>query len=143
MYSAERLAAAPFVRLADSQRPAASQRIRGTFCDSRFSFAAHGCVVAENQRVNQIEEREALKKVRIACKRALERIRGAPSEVSARLRRRLDEEIHPRIREPVIDLEVIQSIFEAAASVVDEFPVRGPSLSNLQREVGGDPLFKP
>ena len=97
--------------------------------------AAHGCVVAENQRVNQIEEREALKKVRKACKRALERIQDAPSDVSAKLRRRLDKEIRPLIREPVIDLEVIQSIFEAAASVFGEFPIRGPSLSNLLHEV--------
>jgi hypothetical protein len=97
--------------------------------------AAHGCVVAENQRVNQIEEREALKKVRIACKRALERILDASSDVSAKLRRRLDKEIRPLIREPVIDLEVIQSIFEAAASVFAEFPTRGPSLPNLLHKV--------
>ena len=90
--------------------------------------AAHGCVVAENQGVNQIEEREALKKVRKACKRALERIEDAPSDVSAKLRRRLDKEIRPLIREPVIDLEVIQSIFEAAAGVFGEFPNRGRSL---------------
>ena len=86
---------------------------------------------------------EALKKVRIACKRALERIEDARSDVSAKLRRRLDKEIRPLIREPVIDLEVIQSIFEAAASVFGEFPIRGPSLSKLLRGVGKTPLCKP
>ena len=98
--------------------------------------AAHRCVVAENQGVNQIEEREALKKVRTACKRVLERIEDAPSDVSAKLRRRLDKEILPLIREPVIDLEVIQAIFEAAAGVFGEFPKRGRSpLPNLLHEV--------
>jgi len=96
--------------------------------------AAHRCLVAENQRVNQIEERQALKKVRIACQRVLERIKDATPEVSAKLRRRLDEEILPLIQQPVIDLEVIQAIFEAAAGVFDEFSIRGPSLPKLLRE---------
>ena len=98
--------------------------------------AAHRCVGAENQCVSRIAEIEALEEVRNACKRVLQRVQDDPADVSAKLRRRLDKEILPSIQEPVIDLEVIQSIFEAAASVFDEFPVRGPSLSNLLREVG-------
>jgi len=103
--------------------------------------AAHGCVVAENQRANRIGEVEALKEVLNACGRVLKRIqddRAEVSEVSTKLRRRLDKEILPLIRQPVIDLEVIQSIFETAAKVFDDFPVSGPSLSNLLREVGKD-----
>ena len=103
--------------------------------------AAHRCVGAENQRANRIGEVEALEKVRNACERVLKRLQHSPAEVSAKLLRRLDEEIHPLIREPVIDLEVIQSIFEAVASVLDEFPIRGP-IQFAARGWGG-PLFKP
>jgi hypothetical protein len=103
--------------------------------------AAHRCVAAENQCASRIGEVEALKEVRNACERIRRRVqddRAEVAEASAKLRRRLDEEILPLIRQPTIDLEVIQSIFETAAKVFDDFPVRGPSLSNLLSEVGKD-----
>ncbi len=80
--------------------------------------AAHRCVRAHSQQVNELEQAKARTIIRRACKLVSNGIRRAP----AALRRRLNEGIFPLFRESVIDLEAIESIFVAALRTFDEFP---------------------
>lgn len=79
--------------------------------------AAHRCVRAQNQQLNDLEEARTHTTIRKACNRISKCINRAPALV----RGHLDQAIHPLIQESVIDLEVIESIFEASRAIFDEF----------------------
>jgi hypothetical protein len=79
---------------------------------------ALGCVKAQNQLLNRIEKNSAREELRRVCLRVRNGIKRGP----AALRRRLDQELGELIREPIIDLETIEVIFEKAATAFEEWP---------------------
>jgi hypothetical protein len=85
--------------------------------------AAHRYVRLQNQQLNDFERARARTIIQRACRRLSKCIKRAP----AALRHRLDQAILPLIQERVIDLEIIETIFEAATKVLEEFPSSEPS----------------
>jgi hypothetical protein len=80
--------------------------------------AAQKYLREENRQVKIIEEFEARGKI----KRLFFRISKCTSRAPVAIRGRLDARVHPIIKESVIDLETIESIFDAIRSIFDEFP---------------------
>jgi hypothetical protein len=80
--------------------------------------AAQQCLKAQNQQLRDLEQIEAATRIRRVCNRISKGINRA----SVALGRRLDLAILPLVQTPPIDLEVIESIFEAAATIFEEFP---------------------
>jgi hypothetical protein len=97
------------LRLADSQA-------RSIVLDA--VSAAHESVIAQTQELHHSEVLRARVTIENACRRVVNCIRRAP----ARVRRQLDEAITPLMREPVLDLEVMDAIFTAAVRVIRKCP---------------------
>jgi hypothetical protein len=87
----------------------------GIILDS--ASAAHACVRAQNEQLKDLEEIETRRIIRKACNRVANGISRGPAE----LRRRLDRAILPLIHGEVIDLEVIEGIFDAATKAFYDF----------------------
>jgi hypothetical protein len=82
------------------------------------ALAAHKCGQAINHRSAEIAEFQTRAKLHDTLRRIAKCAKRAP----ATLRRRLDEQVGALIRESVIDLEVIDAIFDAAVAAFEEFP---------------------
>ena len=76
-----------------------------------------------------LEEEKARTTIRKACGRITKGINRAPVAV----RRRLDRAILPLLQQGVVDLEVIESIFEAAAAIIYGKSAKGESLRATRR----------
>ena len=79
--------------------------------------AAHACAQSINRRVENIVEFQTRNKLH----KAFERIAKCAERAPAALRRRLDVAIIPLIQNGHIDLEVIETIFDAAVEVFSEY----------------------
>jgi hypothetical protein len=79
--------------------------------------AAHACGQAINRRVGNIIEFQTRNKL----SNAFERIAKCTKRAPAKLRRRLDAAITPLIQEGYIDLEVIETIFDATVEVYSKY----------------------
>ena len=91
--------------------------------------AAHQCIRAQSQQLMGLEEEKARATNRKACSRISKGISRAPVAV----RRRLDRAILPLLQQGVVDLEVIELIFEAAAAVFYGKYAKGESLRATRR----------
>ena len=80
--------------------------------------AAHDCLRAQEHKLHDIVEARSCATIKDACSSISRCISRAP----AVLRRRLDRAVLPLIQEPIVDLEVIESIFSAAKATFEEFP---------------------
>jgi hypothetical protein len=90
----------------------------GVILDS--TSAAHACIRAQNEQLKDLEEIKTWRRIRKACNRLANGISRAPAE----LRRRLDRAILSLVHEDVIDLEVIEAIFDAATKTLDDLADR-------------------
>jgi hypothetical protein len=90
--------------------------------------AAHNCVRAQSQQLHDIVVARARTTIHDACRRIANCIKRAP----AWLRRHLDQAMLSPIRESMIDLEVIESIFALATVIFEEFPTAEPSRAALK-----------
>ena len=97
--------------------------------------AAHKCAQAINQRSAEIAEFQTCTKLHDTLRRIAKCAKRAP----ARLRRLLDEQVVPLIREGTIDLEVIGAIFDAAVAAFREFPKVEASRTALREMCGMPP----
>src|SRR5262249_7708127 len=79
--------------------------------------AAHSCAQAVNRRIGNISEFQSRNKLRKAFERTAKCTKRAPAE----LRRPLNAAIIPLIQGEFVDLEVIETIFDAAAEVFSEY----------------------
>jgi hypothetical protein len=80
--------------------------------------AAHRCVRAQNQLLRRNETATNCSKFQKLSKRISNGIRRSP----AGLRQQLDEQLGLLIQIPIIDLEVIEAIFERTAAAFEELP---------------------
>ena len=85
--------------------------------------AAVDCAAAIAHRSLMISRAHAQVSVHSACSAISNCIKRAP----APLRNRLDQEIVPLIESPVIDTEIIESIFRSASNIFGQFPDIEPS----------------
>jgi hypothetical protein len=101
--------------------------------------AAHACIRAQNEQLKDLEEVETRRRIRKACSRIAKGISRAP----AALRQRLDQAIVPLIHAEVIDLEVIETILDAATKTFDEFVDWESTSSAVRalRELQAAPFF--
>ena len=79
--------------------------------------AAHACARSINRRVENIVEFQTRNKLH----KAFERIANCAKRAPAELRRRLDAAIIPLIQREPVDLEVIETIFDATVEVFSEY----------------------
>ena len=79
---------------------------------------AHECAVAINQRAANIFQLQTSAKLR----KELRRIANCAKRAPVRLRRRLDAMVVPHIRESIIDVEVINAVFDAFVLAFAKFP---------------------
>jgi hypothetical protein len=91
--------------------------------------AAHQCIRAQSQQLTDLEQEKARTIIRKACSRISKGTSRAPVAV----RRRLDRAILPLLQQGAVDLEVIESIFEAAAAIFYGKFARGESLRATRR----------
>ena len=96
--------------------------------------AAHECAQAINQRSGQIFESETRAELHNRFRRIANCIKRSP----LRLRERLDERIDCLVKKGVIDLEVVEAVFDTTAAVFAEFPDIEPSRTAL-RSICGKP----
>jgi hypothetical protein len=80
--------------------------------------AAHACAQAIDRRVGDIVEFQSINKLR----KVFERIAKCTKRAPAELRHRLDAAMIPLIQKEVVDLEVIETILDAAVEVFSEYP---------------------
>jgi hypothetical protein len=115
----------------------APTRALGVILDS--ASAAHACIRAQNDQLKDLEAIETRRRIRKVCNRVAKGISRPPAE----LRRRLDRAILPLIQEKVIDLEVIETIFDVAAKSFDEFADRESTGSTARalRNLRAAPFF--
>jgi hypothetical protein len=94
--------------------------------------AAHQCVSAQSHQLIGLEQEKACTIIRKACSRISKGIGRAPVAV----RRRLDRAILPMLQQGIVDLEVIESILEAAAAIFYGKFAKGESLKATRRALG-------
>ena len=80
--------------------------------------SAHACARQINRRVSNLAEFQT----RLRLARAFHRISNCLMRAPADLRRRLDTRLAPLVEQPVVDLEVIEEIFDVTVLTFDEFP---------------------
>jgi hypothetical protein len=102
--------------------------------------AGHRCVREQNKLLSEIERARTRAKLQKIFDRVFKGIKRAPAD----LRRRLDQQLIPLIQVSTIDLEVIESIFEGATTVFEEFTDSEATSSALRalRELRAEPFSR-
>jgi hypothetical protein len=75
------------------------------------------CLQAQNQLLNRNEKTETHGRLQRICFRVSKGIKRGP----AALRTRLEQELGPLVHAPIIDLEIIEAIFEKTAAAFEEW----------------------
>ena len=90
--------------------------------------AAHHYLVAQSRQLSQVVEGRSRETIRIASTQIANCIKSAP----AAARRRFNQEVLPLIQVSTIDLEVIESLFDATKGIFEEYPSYKRSLGAIE-----------